>query len=335
MSRGALAIVVGVMAIAAASYFIFQSGDNDEDVVATSNQLETRTIRVGYLPSLAASPLYSAIAEGDFTSKGLDVELVEVYSGPDIITAVENGSVDFAFGIVPPLIAAKARGSRVVSVAGATVDGPEIREHRLLLPIDSAVSEPTDLIGKRIAVVARGTSDHFSLVAYFERNGVPIETVDLIPTPHPEMITAVSSNAVDAAASIEPFISIGASRGEVKVFDYYYSDSHETEVGTYLASLDLIEQSPELVEAFVDAISAGITRANDHVYLRELLSKVPALGIKFSVSPAATKRLTIMKFNQRLSAAGTERTVREMLNFEVLQETVPFDQLIWIPGQDE
>lgn len=286
-----------------------------------SNGSEAVNVNVGYLPSLAASHLYVGIAKGYFEDEGLDVSISEIYSGPDIITALQSKSTDIAFGIVPPLIASRSKGLEILSIAGATVDGPKIKEHRLILPLNSTITKPEDLRGKKIAVVAEGTSDYFGLVGYLARHGIGINEVEVIPTPHPEMIVAVSSGRVDAAASIEPFITKAMLGGKAKVFDYYYPQNRETEIGTYLALNSYVEGNEETISKFVRAINKANDFISNEDSLRQLLPTLTEYGIKFKLSQEEASQVTIMEFRTSLSNKGVEDIMNEMLEFGSI--TVP------------
>ena len=310
--------IIAVLTVATA--FIFSS----------CNQKSQETIRIGYLPSLAASPMYAAIAEGYFEEEGLSVVIYEVYSGPELINALQGKGVDFAFGIVPPLIMARSKDIKIQSVCGATIDGKNIKEHRIMLHPDSDIKQGSDLKGKKIAVVAEGTSDYFGLVQYLEKQGLTINDVDIIKTPHPDMIFAIASKSVDAACGIEPFITIGELQGKVKVFDFYYPDE-STEIGTYLANEEFIRNNPKIVERFTEAIEKGIAFSNDHEKLRKLLPTLETYNIKFKISPEAANKVSIMGFNNSLTEEGVKRIMDQLIKFGDLKQAIDVSNCIYQP----
>jgi len=279
------------------------------------------TIRVGYLPSLAASPLYAAIVEGYFEEEGLNVVISEVFSGPELINALQGRGVDISFGIVPPLIMARSRGIMVQSIAGATIDDGNIREHRLMIHPDSDIKTGSDLKGKTIAVVAEGTSDYFGLVQYLEKHGLSLNDVNIVKTPHPDMVFAIASRSVDAACGIEPFISIGELQGRIKVFDYYYPDV-PTEIGTFIATGEFIGNNPKTIEKFVRAIEKGIAFSNNHEQLRKMLPTLEEHNIKFRITPEVANHMTIMGFNKSLTEEGVRNVMEQLIKFGDLKEPI-------------
>ncbi len=288
------------------------------------------TVRVGYLPSLAASSMYVAIAEGYFEEEGLNVEIYEMYSGPEIINALQGKSIDVAFGIVPPLVLARARGLPIKSLVGATVDSVSIREHRIMLPMDSLINEPGDLKGKRIAVVAQGTSDYFGLLQYLQKHNLSETNVEIIKIPHPEMIFALASKSVDAACGIEPFITMGELSGHIRVFDYYYPDT-PTEIGTYLVHEDLLEHNLDVANRFRRAILKANGYVRDEGKLRALLPTLEQHGIKFKISLEVAKTVRIMEFRDSLTASGVEEVMQQLISAEILRAPINVQQCIFMP----
>lgn len=289
---------------------------------------KTTVVRIGYLPSLAASSMYAAIAQGYFKEENLDVRIQEVYSGPDLVNALQGNAIDIAFGILPPLILARANGLPIKSIVGSTIDGEQIREHRIMLPPDSAITQGSDLKGKKIAVVAQGTSDYFSLLQYLEKQNLKENDVEIIAIPHPEMIFAVSSKAVDAGCGIEPFITIGRIQGKIKIFDFYYPDD-PTEIGTYLAHESFINGSRDVVTRFVRAIKKGNVYCNDHAKLRALLPNLEKYGVKFKVSTESASEVTIMQFKDTLTVAGVTKVMNQLLDHQIIKQPIDVTQCIY------
>jgi NitT/TauT family transport system substrate-binding protein len=285
-------------------------------------------VRVGYLPSLAASPMYAAIAQGYFKEEGLEVKIQEIFSGPELINALQAKAVDVAFAIVPPLVLARSKDVAVKSIVGATIDSAQVREHRLMLAPDSTVKNTSDLKGKKIAVVAEGTSDYFGLLQYLAKHGLTIADVQIIKTPHPEMMFAIASKAVDAACGIEPFITIGQLQGKIKPFDYYYPDE-PTEVGTYIAHEDLIKAKPDVVKRFANAIRKGNAFCRDQAKLRALLPNLEQYGVKFKLTPEAAKVVTIMEFRDALTVKGVESIMNQLVKYGNLSKPIDVKQCIY------
>jgi len=296
----------------------------------SSCQNKEQVVKIGYLPILMSSQLYVGIVEGYFKEEGIKVEISEIYNGPDMVTAIRGKSIDIGLAVTPPLILARANGVKIQSIGGATFDGASVREHRLFLPIDSEIKTAQDLRGKKIAVVAEGTSDYFSLLYYLQANGITKEEVEIITVPHPEMIFAITSKAVDAAAGAEPFITIGAVEGKTKTFDYYYPD-HILEVGTFMAHEDFINANPELIAKITRVIDRATKFIHNEKEFRKLLPTLDQHGIKFKMSKEVADSVRIMGFRNRLDPVNLEAVMNLMIENNVLKERINVEDLIYSP----
>lgn len=290
-------------------------------------------VRLGYLPSLAAAQIYVAVDQDIFRRHGLRVDLTEIYSGPEVVQSLQARSSDVGFGVVPSVLLARSKGVPVRSLVGATTDSPTIREHRLIVPVDSPISSPADLQGRRIALVAEPTSDGVGVFEYLEKHGLKRSDVTLVRTPHPDMLVALSARAVDAAAAIEPFISEGKRLGKTRELDYYYPD-WETEVGTFLVMDDWVAAHPETARKFVAAIREATAWINeDPNRLRELLPRLQAKGIRFSVSEQAASEIHLPGFKEAPTRAGVIRNADLLQKHGFLQ--TPVDPSLVLPPESK
>lgn len=74
------------------------------------------TVALDGPPSALYAPLYTATANGDFAAGALAVKLAEAPAG-DSLTALAQGRATIAISSEPDLLAARARGARLVAVA--------------------------------------------------------------------------------------------------------------------------------------------------------------------------------------------------------------------------
>ena len=301
-------------------------------ITGCKDSKQQAVVKIAYLPTLAASQLYVGIVKNYFEAEGIKVEISEIYNGPDIVTAVRSKSIDVGFGIVPPLILARANGAKIRSIGGATFDGASIQEHRFMLPVDSKIQTAWDLKGKRIAVVAEGTSDYFGLIGYLEKHGIKKEDVEIISVPHPEMIFALTSKAVDAAACLEPFITMGAVEGKTRTFDYYYPDE-EMAVGTFIAHEDFINANPELVAKIAKVIDKATAVINNESEFRKLLPTLNEHGVKFAMSKEVADSVRIMGFSSALSKQGLEAVMNMLYDNNVLKSKFDVEDCIYTPAK--
>jgi len=293
------------------------------------NKKDEQVVRIGYIPALTASQLYVGIAKGYFEEEGIKIELTEIPNGVDVVTAVRGKAVDIGFAIVAPLITSRINGAKIKSIGAATYDCKKIQSNRIILPIDSEIQSAQDLRGKRIAVVVLGATDHFSLLNYLKINGIKEEEVEIVGVPFPEMIFAITSKAVDAAASIEPFITTGVLENKVRAFEHYYSYP-PIEVVTALAHEDFINENPELiakVARIIDRATDFINNEEDE--FRKLIPTLGEHGIKFRISKEVADSMIIMGFRNSLTPAGVDAVMDMLIENNALKTRVNFEDIIY------
>jgi ABC-type nitrate/sulfonate/bicarbonate transport system substrate-binding protein len=199
-----------------------------------------------------------------------------------------------------------------------------------MLPVDSEIQSAQDLKGKKIAVVAEGTSDYFSLLYYLKANGIKKEEVEIIAVPHAEMIFALASKSVDAAAGAEPFITMGAIEKKTRTFDYYYP-AQTLEVGTFMAHEDFINANPELIAKISRVINKATALIHNEAEFRKRLTTFGQHGIKFKMSKEVADSTKIMGFRNSLDPVSLEAVMNLMIDNNVLKEKINVEECIYSP----
>jgi len=291
---------------------------------------DEQTVRIAHFPALTPSQLFVGVANGYFKEEGIKVEIFEMNS-PDIVPAIMGKSVDIGFAVVPPLINARANEIRIKSIGGATFDSENVREHRIMLPIDSEIQSAQDLRGKKIAVITKtaGASDYLALVNYLKNNGIKEEEVEIVSVPFPDMIFALTSKSVDAAAAVEPFITMGALEKKTRTFDYYYPDQ-VINVGTFLAHEDFIDANPELIARISRVIDKATNFINNQEEeFRKLLPTLGEHGIKLKISKEVADSMSIMGFSNSLTPSSLDAIMDMMIDKNVLKTKINMEDLIY------
>jgi putative hydroxymethylpyrimidine transport system substrate-binding protein len=104
------------------------------------------TVMLDWFPNADHAPLYSAIANGDFSAVGLDVKPIVPSETAEPLKLLAAGKVDMAISYEPQLLLARDQGLKVVSIA-ALVQRPLTS----IIALPSAhVQKVADLAGKRV-----------------------------------------------------------------------------------------------------------------------------------------------------------------------------------------
>ena len=141
-----------------------------------------KTIRFGYQKFGIMTILK---AEGTLDERlkklGYDVVWTEFPGGPQMLEALNAGSIDFgATGEAPPIFA-QAAGAPIVYFAN---EPEHPRGEAIVVPKNSPIQTVSDLKGKRIAL-NKGSNVHYLLVRALEEAGLDYDDVETVFLPLP------------------------------------------------------------------------------------------------------------------------------------------------------
>lgn len=172
------------------------------------------TVRVGYQKY---GSLNVVKAEGSFekalAAKGIKINWSLFTAGPQLMEALNAGSIDFGNAGEAPPVFAQAAGVNFVYFGNQP---PYPKGEAVLVKKDSAIRSIHDLRGKRIAV-NKGSNVHFFLVEVLEKNGLKFNEV--IPTylPPADAWAAFEGGSVDAWAIWDPFLTAAVVKTGAKM----------------------------------------------------------------------------------------------------------------------
>jgi NitT/TauT family transport system substrate-binding protein len=188
-------------------------------VLAVTPSLAADKVKFGMLR--VPQSLLVGIEKGYFKDEGIEVEPVFFRSGAELVPSLSTGQIDIAATAAgAALYNAMARGVNARLVADYWVPGPQqpggdpnaIAVRKDL--IDSgAVKSAKDLKGKTIAITARGQFTDMFVEMLLRSEGLTEKDVRIVTMSYPDMLAAFRGKAIDAAAAIDPGITIGEQQG--------------------------------------------------------------------------------------------------------------------------
>ncbi|MBP0600223.1 sulfonate ABC transporter substrate-binding protein [Herbaspirillum sp. LeCh32-8] len=189
----------------------------------------TRELRVGYQKGALSIVRARGVLEQRLALLGASVKWVEFTAGPVQLEALGAGSIDFGdVGEAPPIFS-QAAGTPLAYVA-ATVPRPFVEA--VLVPKGSALKQPADLKGRRIAL-NKGSNVHYFLVKLLEKHGLKYGDVTPVWLAPADARAAFERGAVDAWVIWEPYLAaaeqtlqariLANADGVVKNRAYYFS----------------------------------------------------------------------------------------------------------------
>ncbi len=278
-------------------------------------------IRIGYIPISDNAQMYVAIEQGYFQQEGLNVELRSMSGGPRIIEAlVSMGSekIDIGYSNVVSIIAARAQGFPVVAIAGGPIETPGRPTHAVLVRADSAIKSVKDLQGKTLAVNALRNIDHIMLLRYLEAGGVDTAGIKLVEVPFPQMENVLLTSTVDAAATIEPFMTFALKRDSIRVLDHHYAVVEpRTVVGSYLTTEQWLGSNQDSARRFV----AALGKATE--FIRSDQQATRRMLVKYTqVDAETTAAMQLTEFQEQHQASDIQRWIEEMVRWKMISAPV-------------
>ena len=199
---------------------------------ASRPRLDSRKLRLGFVPLLDSAPLVVAHELGFWKKQGLEVELWKQPSWASVRDKVLAGELNashslFSLGLSVKCGLSEPRGATLPIAMGLSSQGQGIALHPRF---DLA---PNDLPGLKLAIerVASeegrvptfattyigGTHDIW-LRSLLLDAGVDLNSVRIITLPPPQMVAEMQKGGLDGFCAGEPWPSIAASRGAATIF---------------------------------------------------------------------------------------------------------------------
>lgn len=212
---------------------------------------ETESITVAVANFESVGLFYVAEDRDMFAAHGIDVTIRGYETGVAALDAIVLGDADMAVGTSEyPLVAKAFDGAPVSAIA--CIDRPEFIY--LIGRRDHGIAEPADLLGKRIGT-AGGSIAEFYLGRFLELSGMTAEDVTVVDVKTSEAWRrAIFEGDVDAVVLAQPEASLIADAlGEnAALLSIQKSQPVYTLV---VSSNEWIEQNPDAVTAFLDALA--------------------------------------------------------------------------------
>lgn len=283
------------------------------------------SLSIAIVPVSGSVPVLVAEEQGFFEDEGLDVEIEEV-PGPAAVAALQSGEVDLASLGASVVAAAAAQGLplQVVSGRTKTAETEETDETAIMVPADSGIEDASALTGLTI-----GTQTLTSQNTLMARNAMVAEGGDpdaneFVDISFPDMAAALRSGSIDAAVSIEPFVSGMEEDGMVRLVGVGHN-AFETPapIGVIAATQEMVAAEEETVEAFRRAFAAAVDWVNDdEERLRETLPEL------IDLTPEQAETVRLPTFDTEVTREGMQTLVDAMVEWEFVDEAPELDALV-------
>lgn len=240
--------------------------------------------------------------KGFFEQEGIDLQVEQVGAGGAAVApAVLKGEYDVAGGGIdgPVLGAAKGLPLKVIGSGGAPVSkgttppqGTEKGTTGIAVPADSPIRSVSDLAGKKMAAITITGLQFLCIAGAAEKAGVDREQLKILEIPAPEMLAALESGRVEAAALVEPFITVARKQG-MRIIDDPCVDAIPGAIQAgYFTSEKWANANPETAQR----LSKALVRSNE--YANENPDEVRAILPEYTkIEPGLAKAITLAPYD--------------------------------------
>ena len=223
-------------------------------------------VSIGVIPIIDVAPAYLGRKKGFFSSRGIDLSLVQEQGGAAIVKGVLGGKYQFGFSNATSLMAAQADGAGLKAVAnGVNSTGRPGRDFSAVVVRDgSPIRTPKDLVGRKIGVNALKSLGDTTVRQSVRKAGGDPTKLAFEAIPFPEMPAALQAGQVDAAWVVEPQLSEALTQGSQVIASNFVDTAEDLTVALYFTGTGLTTQDPDLVARFTAAIKESLEYASKH-----------------------------------------------------------------------
>lgn len=213
----------------------------------SQNAAQSNVVRIGYQKY---GTLFLLKARGNLDerlkAKGTSVQWIQFPAGPQLLEALNTGSVDYgSTGETPPVFA-QAAGAPLIYAAN---EPPDPTGEAILVAKDSPIKTVADLKGKKV-VLNKGSNVHYLLVRALEEAGLKYSDIQAIYLPPADARATFEKGSVDAWVIWEPFLTVAKKATGARVLKDGTGLVANRQF--YLVAKPFAEQYPDRVQAVIE-----------------------------------------------------------------------------------
>jgi sulfonate transport system substrate-binding protein len=247
------------------------------------SQAVAKEVRIGYQKTgVLVIARQQGTLEKRFAASGTQVKWVEFTSGPPMMEAISNGSVDFgAVGDSPPIFAQAANANIVYAAASPISNGQGI-----LVPATSSIKTIADLKGKRVGFT-KGSSAHNIVVQTLEKAGLTYDDITPVYLIPPDAGPAFANGSIDAWGVWDPYFAIGEKKQNARVLINAYEVAKTN--AFFIANRDFANKQPGQLREVIAGLATAATWAENN---REAVAKSlhEITGVPLDIQTLAANR---------------------------------------------
>lgn len=289
---------------------------------ARAQGTEMTKLKIGFIPVGVYAYFWRARDAGYFKAENIEVELVPMAGGGQIIPALQSGALQFGVSDALGVLNARNGGIPVTYVSfnfGQSSDDPV----HAVLAVDPAIKSAADLKGKAVATNLSYNTDWTMMREWLRKGGVDVKTVTFREVPFPDMLAALRNNTVSAVGAIEPFITLGKAQG-AHVIGHYFTDVKSPVIFSGIAAmLPYAEKNKDVVKRFVRAINHALDDFKDPKIVRE------TIAANTKVPPAVIEKMGLGRWEKNMPPETMQFWVDAAKKEGIVNATADLKSLVW------
>ncbi len=218
--------------------------------MATAGLAQAVDLRIGWQQIVEPSRVPQA--NGDYEkATGANITWSQFGSGADVVTAIASGAIDIGYVGSSPLTAA---ASQQLPIETIWIVGNLASAEALAV---KGVSQPSDLVGKKIATPFVSTS-HYSLLAALKHWNIDPKSVQILNLRPADIAAAWTRGDIDGAYVWDPVLTqLKTSGGKVLTDSAEVATWGAPTFDAWIVRKDFADKNPDVVKAWVKTTAAA------------------------------------------------------------------------------
>ncbi|GGE25444.1 sulfonate ABC transporter substrate-binding protein [Marinithermofilum abyssi] len=281
-------------------------------------------VRIGYQKFGTLSILKArGTLEKRLKSKGIKVEWVHFPAGPQLLEAMNVGSIDIgATGNTPPIFAQAAKTPLVYIATGT----PKPENEAIIVPKDSPIKSVKDLKGKKVAL-NKGSNVHYLLLQVLDKAGLKYSDIQPVYLPPADARAAFAKKSIDAWVIWDPYYA--AAETDLGARTITDAEGYTTNREFILASKDYANKHEDNIQIILDELDKTTDWFNKHPDdAAKQLSRQIGMDAS-SVKKAITRSKYGLKPLDDSIIREQQRIADTFLAAKLIPEKIQVKQAIW------
>lgn len=283
---------------------------------------EMTKLRVGYIPVGIYAYFWRARDAGYFKDEKIEIELVPMAGGGQIIPALQSGALQF--GISDALGVLNARNGGIpVTYVSFNFQQTSADPVHAVLTMDPDIKTAADLKGKSVATNLSFNTDWTMMREFLRKQNVDLRTVTFREVPFPDMLAAIRNKTVNAVGAVEPFVTLGKQQG-ANVLGYFFTDVKSPNVlSGIVAMLPYVEKNKDVTQRFLRAVNRAIDDFKDPKIARE------TIAANTKIPPAVIEKMNLGEWQKNVPPETMQFWVDAAKKEGIVNATADLNALVW------